>query len=45
MVLVTFPRFRKRCILTLNPHVFYSINNRLKSDKREGKPRGHYNIK
>lgn len=40
-----FHRFRKRCILALNPHIFYSINHRLKSDKREGKPRGSYHIK
>lgn len=40
-----FSRFRKRCILSLNPHVYYSITNHLVSDKREGKPRGNYNKK
>ena len=28
-----FTRFRKRCLLSLNKKTFYSINNRLKSDK------------
>lgn len=28
-----FTRFRKRCLLSLNKKVFYSINNQLKSDK------------
>lgn len=40
-----FSRFRKRCILALNPHVFYSLNNRLKSNKRDSKPRGAYRSK
>lgn len=40
-----FFRFRKRCILALKPHVFYSINNNLKTDKRDSKPRGNYKFK
>lgn len=37
--LSNFTRFRKRCIFALNPKVFYSITDRLKSDKRQGKKR------
>lgn len=38
-----FIRFRKRCIFALNPKVFYSITNQLKSNKVQGKRRGKYN--
>lgn len=38
-----FTRFRKRVIFALNPKVYYSITDRLRSDKREGKSRGPYN--
>lgn len=31
--LTNFTRFRKRCLLSLNKKVFYSINDQLKSDK------------
>lgn len=34
-----FTRFRKRCILALNPKVFYAITDKLRTDKRQGKKR------
>ena len=37
-----FTRFRKRAIFSLNPKVYYSITDTLRSDKREGKTRNPY---
>jgi Transposase and inactivated derivatives len=37
-----FIRFRKRVLLALNDKVFYSISDRLVSNKAIGKPRGNY---
>ena len=37
-----FTRFRKRAIFALNPKMYYSITNKLSSDKREGNLRGSY---
>lgn len=41
--ITNFTRFRKRCIFALNPKVFYSITNKLHTDKSQGKKRGSYN--
>lgn len=38
-----FSRFRRRMLYAFNKHVFYSCTSHLKSDKRQGKPRGKYN--
>ena len=40
-----FTRFRKRVIFALNPKVYYTITDKIKSNKREGKKRGQYKIK
>ncbi|MDL2276911.1 ISL3 family transposase [Breznakia sp. OttesenSCG-928-G09] len=42
---VNFQRLRKRVLLALNKKVFYSISDRLESDKQEGRKRGPYNKK
>ena len=38
-----FDRFRKRVLFAFNDSIFYSITNRLSSNKRDKKPRGKYN--
>ena len=43
--LANFTRFRKRALYGLNDKIFYALTEHLKSDKREGKPRGPYNKK
>ena len=40
-----FERFRARSIYCLNNHTFYSLTDKLTSNKREGRKRGHYNKK
>ena len=35
-------RFRKRILYSLNPKIFYSVTDVLKSDKKKGKQRGKY---
>lgn len=41
--LSNFIRFKKRVIFSQNDSIFYSITNRLKTDKKERPPRGPYN--
>lgn len=41
--ITNFIRFRKRCIFALNTKIFYSITDKLKTDKSQGKTRGSYN--
>lgn len=40
--ITNFERFRKRVLFALNPRIFYSLTNVLKSMKRTGKTRGPY---
>ena len=40
--MVNFERFRQRSLYCFNEHVFYSITQHLTTNKRKGKPRGHY---
>ena len=40
--ITNFERFRKRVLFALNPKIFYSLTNILKSVKRTGKTRGPY---
>lgn len=42
---VNFVRFKKRVLLALNKKVFYSISERLESDKRHQQSRGSYTKK
>ena len=40
--ITNFTRFRKRILYALNPKIFYSVTDVLKSDKKKGKQRGKY---
>ena len=40
-----FERFRARAVYCLNDHTFYSLTQCLRSNKRQGSPRGKYNKK
>ena len=41
--MANFERFRQRALYCFNEHVFYSITQHLTTQKRKGRPRGHYN--